>query len=498
MRHVLASPAPLALRTVLLARRLRQHRTASRREAQPRDADTLTLATTQPSPRTRPTPQFPAQDWWTALGDPQLDALIDEALAGTPSLDAADARMRQAAAQAGLADAARKPTLGASAQYSACRCPKRIAPDGLGGELPGQHLLMLNFKYEPRPVGRARARSGSGALGQARAAEVDAQAARLTLASNIARTYVALAQAHDALDVADARSTRARRTCVGLGQQRVKAGLDNQLQLRRPKAPSPAREQQAQAAQQQIDMRAQRTRRTAGQGPGSRPVRSRARACCRRRTPGVPVVLPSELLGHRPDVVAARWRVEAAGEGIDASKAAFYPTRQPQRDRRPGLGQSVAICSAAMRCSVNGGPAHQPADLRRRPPAQPTCEASDADYDLAVANYNQTLVGAVREVADAVQAARSLDAQIDDARAGARLPRSPRGPGRHAALPAPAWARSSTCSPRSARCCSSTSRSPRCARSACTPPIDLRPRARRRPAVAHPIALDTANATAKH
>src|SRR3546814_14681402 len=42
-------------------------------------------------------------------------------------------------------------------------------------------------------------------------------------------------------------------------------------------------------------------------------------------SPGVPAVLPSELLGHRADVVAARWRVEAASRGIEASKAAFKP-----------------------------------------------------------------------------------------------------------------------------------------------------------------------------
>src|SRR4030095_13363012 len=61
---------------------------------------------------------FPQRDWWKSLGDAQLDALIDEALAGTPSLDAADARVRQAIAQAGLAEAAGKPTLGATAAYS--------------------------------------------------------------------------------------------------------------------------------------------------------------------------------------------------------------------------------------------------------------------------------------------------------------------------------------------------------------------------------------------
>jgi outer membrane protein TolC len=42
--------------------------------------------------------------------------------------------------------------------------------------------------------------------------------------------------------------------------------------------------------------------------------------------------------------------------------------------------------------------------------------ASDADHDLAVANYNQTLLDAIRQVADAVQAAHALDAQIASTR----------------------------------------------------------------------------------
>ena len=94
-------------------------------ESQPGDANAL--ATKQSFGATSDA-QFPKQDWWTAYGDPQLDALITEALAGTPSLAAADARVRQAIAQAGLADAARKPTLAASAQYAGLLIPSTIAP----------------------------------------------------------------------------------------------------------------------------------------------------------------------------------------------------------------------------------------------------------------------------------------------------------------------------------------------------------------------------------
>ncbi len=71
---------------------------------------------------------WPRDDWWKALGDPQLDALIDEALAGNPSLAAADARVHAAMAQADAQNAARKPEDGAKAAYSGIRIPSTVAP----------------------------------------------------------------------------------------------------------------------------------------------------------------------------------------------------------------------------------------------------------------------------------------------------------------------------------------------------------------------------------
>src|SRR2546423_12185687 len=52
---------------------------------------------------------WPAEQWWRAYGDPQLDALIAAALAGSPSLEIAEARLRSAQAQAIAAGRARVP-----------------------------------------------------------------------------------------------------------------------------------------------------------------------------------------------------------------------------------------------------------------------------------------------------------------------------------------------------------------------------------------------------
>jgi len=353
---------------------------------------------------------FPTQDWWTSLGDPQLDALIDEALQGTPSLDAAAARLRAARAQAGLADAARKPTLSASAQYTAIQIPETFAEPPQGGSIQTSPVLLLDFKWSPDLWGGQRAQY-EAAVGQVRAAEVDAQAARLDLSAAIARTYVALAQAFDAREVAEKEQSRASQLS-GLSQQRVDAGLDNQMQLRQSESGIASARQQVQAAQQQIDGLRNALAALLGKGP-DRGLDITRPQLLDAPSPAVPAVLPSELLGHRADVVAARWRVEAASRGIDAGKAAFKPSMN--------LTALLGLASFGISDLFSdeavlgfGGPAFN-LPIFDGGRLRHSLDKADADYDLAVAGYNQSLVMAMHEVADALQAARSLDAQVASA-----------------------------------------------------------------------------------
>lgn len=350
---------------------------------------------------------FPQADWWTAFADPQLDALMDEALRDSPTLAAADARARSARAQAGLADAQRNPTLATSARVSGLQLPETLAPKPLGGDFKASNVLLLNFAWAPDLWGGQRA-AFEAAAGQARATEVDAQAARLTLSANVARTYIALAQAFDTQDIATREQARARRL-RDLAAQRVEAGLDNQLQLRNADASIGIARQQAQAAHQQIDALRNALAALLGKGPDrgldiARPQLLQAAA------PTVPAVLPSELLGHRADVVAARWRVEAASRGVDVAQAAF----------KPSVNLSALVGLAAGNLSDLFG---SDAVLRLGGPAislpifdggrlRAGLSQRDADYDLAVASYNQTLVTGLRDVTDALQSARAFDAQI--------------------------------------------------------------------------------------
>jgi len=349
---------------------------------------------------------FPALDWWRAFGDPQLDTLVSEALAGSPSLAAADARLRKARAQAGLADAARKPSVGGSAQYAVAQLPEGLVGDELGGKLLHNALLTLSFDW-PLDVWGGKRAEYEAALGQARASQVEAQAARLTLAANVARSYIALAQAFEAKDVALREQERSERL-LRLGRQRVEAGIDGTLALRNAETAIATAKAQAEAAQQQIDALRNTIAALLGQGPDrgldiARPQLLQAPA------PSLPGVLPSELLGHRPDVVAARWRVEAAAQGISSAKAQFRPS--VDLSGLVGLAATGFSDLFASDAALGfGGPAIS-LPIFDGGRLRSNLDARDADYDLAVASYNQSVVDALHEVTDAVQSIRSLDAQ---------------------------------------------------------------------------------------
>jgi outer membrane protein TolC len=255
-------------------------------------------------------------------GRPQLDALINEALRGTPTLAAADARLRSAIAQAGLADSLRKPSLAVGAQYAGLRIPETVGPGSFGGSYQGIVLLTMNFKYDPTSGARS---ARNGRRRSARRAQWNRSSGGAADARVERRIDLRGACAGTRRTGCRRRRKGARLASVGSQPPARQAGLDSQLPLRQAEAGVAAAQQQAEAAQQHID--AARNALAALLGKGSRP-----RAVHRKTyvadgsAPGVPSVLPSELLGHRPDVVAARWRVEAAERGIASSKAAFYPT----------------------------------------------------------------------------------------------------------------------------------------------------------------------------
>lgn len=350
---------------------------------------------------------WPRADWWTALGDAQLDRLVGDALAGNPSIAAVDARVRLAQAQAGEQDAQRQGKLGLQGQYSGFKVPTTLAPAPIGGHYLAANIWTIGGSYSPDLWGGHRA-AWEAAVDQAHAAQVDAQAARLSLSAGVVQVYVELAHAGELHAIARQQLDRANRIRK-LTEQRVHAGLDNQFQLRQAEATIAAAERALQAsAGRQQQLRAQLAA-LLGAGP-DRGLDLTDPAPLAASPLAVPDDLSSGLLARRPDVVAARWRVEAAARGIAAMKAQFYPNIN--------LSAALGLASASLSTLLEGrsrfaevGPAlalpifdggRLRSGLAQR----------DAGFDAAVAQYDQTLVDALHEVAAQLIAARDLDAQI--------------------------------------------------------------------------------------
>ena len=186
-----------------------------------------------------PDAAWPAADWWKSFGDPQLDALIGEALAASPTLNIAAARTRKALAEADVAHSALAPRIDANASSTRERFSEHgVAPPPLGGSTQTFNVLQATLSWEIDFWGKNRS-AYEAALGAARAAEVDAHAARLALSTAIAQAYVGLDRAYLLLDVAQATLAE-REQLYALTRDRNAAGLDSRLELKQAEAALPA------------------------------------------------------------------------------------------------------------------------------------------------------------------------------------------------------------------------------------------------------------------
>lgn len=362
---------------------------------------------------------WPASDWWNRLGDPQLDALIDEALRSNPDLQVADARARQANAAVLAADAQRQPTLTGNAGVTRSRLARVDDPTGQGDRYSTLRSLSLDGSYHFDLWGGERA-AWEAALGRARASEVDRQGARLTLAAEVARAYNDLGLAYATQDLAEQDLKRSR-DMLQLGRSRVEAGLDSEYQLQQTQSLEAAAEASLTAASQQVESARIRLAVLLGQGP-DRGVSLPRPQLIAPSAVSLPANVPAELIGRRPDLVAARWRVEAASRDIDASKADFYPnlnlsvaagSKSLLGDAMFGGASRFFSIAPALSLPIFDGGARRAALAGR-----------DADYDLAVAQYNQTLVTALGDIGDVIQRIHSLQRQIEQQQRARDIARS--------------------------------------------------------------------------
>ena len=347
-----------------------------------------------------------AADWWRAFGDGALNELIERSLADNPGLKVAQARLARAEAAAGGAKANAGPQLNGSLDVSRQSFSgNSIYPPPLGGSIRTLGTAQLSGSWEIDFFGRNRA-AIEAALGTERAAGADVAAARVLLASNVARGYVQLARLVEQRDVAQ-RSLKQRDDVLALITQRVQGGLDTAVEQRQGEGALPESRQQVEALDEQITLTRHALAALTAQAPDA--LDGLAPHLASVQAVPLPAAVPADLLGRRADVAAARWRIEAAGSDAQSARAQFYPNIN--------LTAFIGLASVGLDQLVKSGSEQYGAGPALRLPIfdagrlSANLRGKTADVDAAIESYNSTVIDAVHDVADQIASLRSVERQ---------------------------------------------------------------------------------------
>ena len=262
-------------------------------------------------------PVWPAHDWWSNYGDPQLSALMTEAEANNLDIVQAAARLRQADARAHQAGAALLPHIGASGSANT-----------LYGDANGtaQHETDFNagldVSYELDFWGKNRDALESAQAASA-ASRADRETVALTVTSGVATTYFQLLALRERITVARA-NLKSSQDILNLVQRRVTAGFSAPADLSQQRAALaaelavlPALEQQELEARDALAI-------LLGRPPEGFSVNGNGLGAL--LPPAVAPGLTSELLRRRPDIATAEANLKGAHADLAAARAAFFPS----------------------------------------------------------------------------------------------------------------------------------------------------------------------------
>ena len=376
------------------------------------------LTPTQPAALGLAADAAPAIDlqWWHAFGDPQLERLVEAATSGSPRLEAALARVRQAQAILSQRGAENGPnlTLDGSAQVQRLSGRYTIPPP-YAGTVRFVGTAQANLDWNLDLFGRQRA-AIEGARASVRAAGLDMLAAREMLAGSVVQTYLDLARAESRAEIAR-RAIAARERSVQLVNVRIRNRLASKLDAEAVGTLlSQAREELVRAEGERL-LASNALAALVGRGADFPATIGATRLNLDAALP-LPTTVPADLLARRPDVLAAQARIEAASAGRQVARRAFYPNVNLLGLiglQAIGIGNLLTLDAG----TVGGGSAvHLPLFDNGRLRAD--LAGATAALDLAIADYNGEVVDAVREAADALARIRSISAQREQAAAVTR------------------------------------------------------------------------------
>ncbi|MBD3811450.1 MAG: efflux transporter outer membrane subunit [Betaproteobacteria bacterium] len=378
------------------------------------DAPTVTRYTREAPPQRVVMGEAVAPEWWTAFGSPRLDDLVKQALHDNFTLAAAEATLRQAqqlhAAQAG---STLYPTV--NAKLGASRNQANAAGRGEGGNQQTLYNLYnagvaVNYNFDLF--------GGNRRALEALAAQADYQAyqlagARLALAGNIVTTAFAQAQLGEQIAATDA-ILQAQQDQLDIARKRFELGatartevLALQTQVEQTRASLPPLRNQLEQADHLLAVLTARA-----PGAADMPRFALTDFTLPER---LPVVVPSDLVRQRPDIQASTALLHAATAQYGVAVSNLYP----QIDLSASLGTQALTTGALF------GPGSMIWTLAGQL-AQPLfnaglkagANAAEASLQAAGANYQQTVLEALRNVADTLRQLDN-DAQALQARAAA-------------------------------------------------------------------------------
>lgn len=343
----------------------------------------------------------PAGDWWTRFGDADLNRLMRQFEAGNPSLRAALARYDQARGALGLARADRFPSITGDVLWERRQDTASgiFVPDTL---TYSQYRAALNLDYEIDLWGRVR-HSVAAAEAEFEASTADLAGAELSLKAELARTWSQWRSSHNSIRIVE-EALELRGQNRNLVERRVDGGEANQLELAR----ADTELESASALLLELEREAVGIEHALAFLVGSSP--SEFKAAEPSGTPkevSIPTGMPSDLLARRPDIAAAESRLRAAGENLGVVKASYLP--------RITLGATGGLSSLDLAKLFDAdslfgaiGP-NVAIPIFQGGRAKSDRLRVEAGAREALADYEETVLDAFREVETAVSDIRFLD-----------------------------------------------------------------------------------------
>ncbi len=353
---------------------------------------------------------WPREEWWRAFRSPELDSVVDKALRDNQSLRRAEDALRGADAMVQVAGARLLPEVQATFGMRQSRNPLHgvvasynPAQGGLEKTMAFINPLQLTYELDFWRKNRALL---DAAIGEAAAQEAEFEQARLLLTASVARAYLRGYAAARQLEAARAL-TQMRRDLVSLAETRYRTGLDSLDGVQTARAEFEIAVRREAAAEALLTLQKDALARLIGEGPDATRNLYAGRRAPAPALPPLPRSLPIELLVHRPDLAAALRRAEAAAARVHIAKTLFLPSIDLAiTGGFEGSVTSTKISKLAGYLFTPSAIGYVVAPTLRLPVFQGgrlsgNLQAQHADYDQAVDSYNETLLQAAQQVADA-------------------------------------------------------------------------------------------------